>query len=193
MSNMRAIMIGIVAVGVLASPSVFADEVTIPAGTRLMIGLDEQLDTGENKDGDRFRGVLDASVSVDGQTVLSRGTQVYGRVREVEKAGRFRGKAEFVLDITDLLVDEALVPVVTERLTIDGEQAQTLQKVGVGAAAGVAVGAAVGGGGGAARGAVLGAVGGAAVQAFTGGRQIVLEAETLLEFRTSQPLSIDVP
>ena len=40
---------------------------------------------------------------------------------------------------------------------------------------------------------MLGAVGGAAVQAFTGGRQIVLEAETLLEFRTSQPLRIDVP
>ncbi len=191
MSNVRAIMISIVAVGVLASPSVFANEVTIPAGTRLMIGLDEQLDTGENKDGDRFRGFLDASVSVDGQTVLSRGTQVYGRVREVEKAGRFRGKAGFVLDITDLLVDEALVPVVTERLTIDGEKAQTLQKAGVGAAAGAVVGAAVGGG--AVRGAVLGAAGGAAVQAFTGGRQIVLELETLLEFRTTQPLSIDVP
>lgn len=165
-------------------------QMTIPAGTRLMVGLNDELDTGENRDGDRFEGYLDAAVTVDGKTVLDRGTEVLGRVREVEKAGRFRGKAVFDLEITDVRLGDALVPVITERLLIDGEKAATLKKAGIGAAAGAAVGAAVGGGGGAARGAVLGAAGGAAVQAFTG-RQVVLEPETLLEFRTTQPLTID--
>ncbi len=190
------LIVGLVAVlgmaSIAASDTLSDRQLTsqIPAGTRLMVGLDDQLDTGENKDGDIFGGYLDAAVTVDGKTVLERGTKVYGRVREVEKAGRFRGKAEFDLEITDVRVADELVPVVTENVTIDGEKAKTLQKAGIGAAAGAAVGAVVGGGSGAARGAVLGAAGGAAVQAITGGKQVVLKPETLLEFRTTQPLSI---
>ena len=116
------------------------ERVTVPAGTRLMIGLDDELDTGENKDGDRFSGFLDAALSVDGKTVVPRGTKLYGRLREVEKAGRFRGKAELVLELTDIRLDAQLIPIVTDRIRIDGEKAKTLQKVGGAAVAG-AVGA----------------------------------------------------
>ena len=81
----------------ISTGAVAQAQVTIPAGTRLMVGLNDELDTGENRDGDRFEGYLDAAVTVDGRTALDRGTEVLGRIREVEKAGRFRGKAELDL------------------------------------------------------------------------------------------------
>lgn len=193
MSGSGLVRVALVSASMAVMGGVASAQVTVPAGTRLMVGLDEELDTGEARNGDRFRGFLDATLTVDGETVVERGAEVIGRVTEVERAGRFRGRAEFVLEITDVRVGDGLVPVVTERLTIDGEKAQTLQKAGVGAAAGAAVGAAVGGGDGAVRGAVLGAAGGAAVQAISGGRQVVLEPETLLEFRTTQPLTLPEP
>jgi hypothetical protein len=114
-----------------------ADRVTVPAGSRLMVGLDDTLDTGENDAGDRFSGYLDASVTVDGTTIAARGTKVYGRVRQLKKAGRFGGKPEMVLELTDVRLEDELVPPVTDRLAFDGESAKTLQKAGGGAAGGV--------------------------------------------------------
>ncbi len=169
------------------------ERVTVPAGTRLMIGLDDELDTGENKDGDRFSGFLDAALSVDGKTVVPRGTKLYGRLREVEKAGRFRGKAELVLELTDIRLDAQLIPIVTDRIRIDGEKAKTLQKVGGAAVAGAVLGAVVDGAGGAARGVAIGAGAGTVLAAITGGRQVKLEPETLLEFRLDQEVTVNAP
>ncbi len=169
------------------------EKVTVPAGTRLMIGLDDALDTGENKDGDRFSGFLDAALSVDGNTVVPRGTKLYGRLREVAKAGRFRGKAELVVELTDIRLDDQLIPIVTDRIRIDGDKAKTLQKVGGGAVAGAVVGAVVDGADGGARGAAIGAGAGILVAAITGRRQVKLEPETLLEFRLDQEVTINAP
>ena len=90
------------------------EKITVPAGTRLLIGLDDALDTGDNKDGDRFSGFLDAALSVDVKTVVPRGTKLYGRLRKVAKAGRFRGKAELVVELTDIRLDDQLIPIVTD-------------------------------------------------------------------------------
>ena len=99
------------------------------------------------------------------------------------KAGRFRGKAELVLELTDIRLDDQLIPIVTDRLRIDGETVKTLQKVGGGAVAGAVLGAVIGGGDGAARGGAIGAGAGTVLAAITGGRQVKLKPETLLEFR----------
>ncbi len=178
---------------VTGAAAVELEKVTVPAGTRLMIGLDDALDTGENKDGDRFSGFLDAAVSVDGTTAVPRGTKVYGRLREVKKAGRFRGKAELVVELTDIRLDDQLIPIMTDRIRIDGDTAKTLQKVGGGAVAGAVVGAVVDGADGGARGAAIGAGVGIVAAAITGGQQVKLKPETLLEFRLDQEVTINAP
>ena len=178
---------------VAGAAAVEVAKVTVPAGTRLLIGLDDALDTGENRDGDRFGGFLDAALRVDGKTLVPRGTKVYGRLREVDKAGRFRGKAELVLELTDIRLDDQLIPIVTDRLRIDGETVKTLQKVGGGAVAGAVLGAVIGGGDGAARGGAIGAGAGTVLAAITGGRQVKLKPETLLEFRLDREVTINTP
>ncbi len=178
---------------VTGAATVELEKVTVPAGTRLMIGLDDALDTGENKDGDRFSGFLDAAVSVDGKIAVPRGTKLYGRLREVKKAGRFRGKAELVVELTDIRLDDQLIPIMTDRIRIDGDTAKTLQKVGGGAVAGAVVGALVDGADGGARGAAIGAGVGIVAAAITGGQQVKLKPETLLEFRLDREVRINAP
>ena len=94
--------------------------------------------------------------------------------------------------MTDLELNEALVPVVTDGLELDGESAKTLQKAGGGAAAGAIVGAIAGGGDGAAAGSATGAAAGTTWAAIAGGTQLRLEPETLLEFSLERPLTITV-
>ena len=61
---------------------------------------------------------------------------------------------------------------------------------GIGAAAGAGLGAIFGGGKGAAIGALAGGGAGTAGTAFTGNKQIVLPAESLLTFKLDQPVRI---
>ncbi len=50
-----------------------------------------------------------------------------------------KGIAEFTLGLTDLKVDESMELITSNRMTIDGETAKTLKKIGGGATVGVHV------------------------------------------------------
>ena len=175
MTNRRVLLVMLIASGWLfTAQRVASAQVTIPAGTELAVGLHDRLDTGETQDGDRFTGYLDAAIAIDGTRVLEKGTEVVGRVRKADKADPPQSTAEFDLEITDLRVNDALVPVVTENLVIDGQKAARLRRAGTG--------------GGADR-AVTQSGGSAVVEAFLAGREVVLHPETLLEFRLTQPVT----
>lgn len=59
--------------------------VTLPKGTKITAIVDQTLASDKNHWGDSFEASLTRSVRVDGKTVLPRGTQVTGRIREVKK------------------------------------------------------------------------------------------------------------
>src|SRR5690606_36298503 len=84
-------------------------------------------------------------------------------------------------------------------ITIDEEQRdnegiganrRTAEAVGGGAALGAVLGAVLGGGKGAAAGAAIGAAGGATAQVLTRGDEVRVPAETILTFRSDQPLQL---
>src|SRR5258706_4190192 len=58
------------------------DPVVAPAGTVLRVRLNQMLDTGSSRPGDRFTGALDASVMSGGVEILAKGTIVKGHVLE---------------------------------------------------------------------------------------------------------------
>jgi hypothetical protein len=72
--------------------------VVAPAGTVLRVRLNQTLETGRSRPGDRFSGVLDTAVLCGQQEILPKGTPVEGRV--VTAAGASRGAAEAVLAVT---------------------------------------------------------------------------------------------
>ena len=71
-----------------------------------------------------------------------------------------------------------------------GANRRTGEMVGGGAVLGTLLGAIAGGGKGAAIGAIAGAAAGGGVQVLTKGREIRVPAETVLNFRLDQPLTL---
>ena len=76
--------------------------VVAPAGTVLRVRMNQALDAGHSRPGDRFEGVLDAPVTVGTVEILAKGTPVTGHVLTVE-----RSRAGFKLALT---LDSCEVP-----------------------------------------------------------------------------------
>ncbi|HVA94348.1 MAG TPA: hypothetical protein VNI36_05530 [Candidatus Dormibacteraeota bacterium] len=169
--------------------------VTVPAGTDLLVRMIDSVDSDQNHVGDRFRASLEQDFVVDGVVVAPKGADVYGRLAEAREAGHFQGKSQLKLELTDLLINNRLQPIMTGDYDVSGKSrgSDTAKKVGVGAIAGTIIGAIAGGGQGAAIGAGVGAGAGAAVQVVTKGDQVHVPSETLLDFRIEQPFTVTVP
>ncbi len=167
---------------------------TIPAGTVVIMRINEPLSSDHNQVGDRFTGVLDQPIVVNGWVVARRGQTVMGQVKSVQKAGRVKGVSQLGVELTDLtLVDGQQAPVLTELWkasggTSHGADAATI--VG-GTGLGAAIGAAADWGRGAAIGAGAGAVAGIGAVLLTRGRPTILEPESQLTFRLVDPVKVD--
>jgi len=167
---------------------------TIPAGTVVIMRINEPLSSDHNQIGDRFTGVLDQPIVVNGWVVARRGQTVMGQVKSVQKAGRVKGVSQLGVELTDLtLVDGQQAPVLTELWkasggTSHGADAATI--VG-GTGLGAAIGAAADWGRGVAIGAGAGAVAGIGAVLLTRGRPTILEPESQLTFRLVDPVKVD--
>jgi hypothetical protein len=166
---------------------------TLPAGTILTVRITQPLSSDHNQTGDGFTAVLQQPIVADGIVVARRGQTVIGTVTEAEKAGRAKGVSHLGLEIAQLtLVDGQQVPVKSNLLERKGSTSIGRDAVGIGATAGVgaAVGAGVAGGLGAGVGAAAGAVLGSAGVLLTRGQPTIVYPETLLTFRTQNPVTI---
>ena len=166
--------------------------VTIPAGTRISVRTIDAIDSAKNGVGYRFKASLEEALWVNGNVVVPKGADVYGRLEASKKTGTFAGRSELKLELTGIVVDGKTMPLVTGEYQISGKskgQSTAKRTVG-GAAIGSIIGALAGGGKGAAIGAGAGAGLGAGSEIVTNGDQVKIPSETLLDFRLEQSLSI---
>ena len=166
-------------------PVAAQDAVTVNAGTRLMIRTETVLNTGKIKKGERFTGVLEGNLMSGDVTIALAGTKVYGKVVAVKKAKRGRAKkkqARLVLQLTDIMINDQLQPIVSDELTFDTEKPETLKKV----AKAAAIGAVIDGKDGAKRSAKIRT----GIELVKKGQQINIDKDSLIEFRLMQPLAI---
>jgi len=167
--------------------------VTLPAGLGIMVRLNHTVSTERNQAGDDFQAVLDEPLVVDGLVIAEKGAQVEGKIVQSDRAGRVKGRALLVLELTQLATqDGQLLAIETQYVEQEGPSTQKKDaaKVGIGAGIGAAIGAVVGGGKGAGIGAATGAGAGAGTVAATRGEPVVLRPETRLEFRLNQAVSV---
>jgi hypothetical protein len=170
-----------------------ANTVTIPAGTTLMVRLQEKLSSEKNQPGDSFQATLDQAVVVDGFIIAERGARVQGRITELDRSGKVKGRAKLVLELTQLNTsDGQRVRVQTspfERVAQSTVKKDAM-KVGIGAAIGAAIGGIAGGGKGAATGAGVGGAAGAGQVLLTRGEAAELGVETRLSFRLQEAVTL---
>jgi hypothetical protein len=160
--------------------------VTVPAGTRIMVETIDVLDSSRQKSGHRFRAKLAGDLVADGKVVAPGGSILYGILAEAKKSRRAVGKASLVLTFTDITVNGQLVPIQTSAIqaVTDATTKKSASQVGRAAV----IGGLADGKSGARTGAKVGA--GAAI--LTGGSQVKIPPNTLLEFNLSQPLTTTV-
>jgi hypothetical protein len=170
----------------------FSNNVTVPAGTRLVVRTIDAIDSDRNRVGDKFQASLDEPLYVNDLLVAPKGADVYGRLEEVKEAGHLEGRAQLKLALTSIALNGQTVAISTGDYELSGKSrgANTAKKVGGGAAIGAVIGAIAGGGKGAAIGAGVGAGAGTAVQVMTKGDQVHVPSETVLEFTLDQPITI---
>jgi len=166
--------------------------VDLPAGTHLRVRLDQDLGSKISNAGDSFTATVDDPVVVNGETIIAKGARADGTVIDAKPLGRFKGGAELAIKLERVHTKWGSYPVSTSSIdrAEKGKGKRTAVMAGGGAGLGALIGGLAGGGKGAAIGALAGGGAGTAGTAFTGNKQILLPAETLLSFRLEHSVHI---
>lgn len=155
----------------------------------MQIMLIDPISTETNLSGDEFLAELDVPISVNGSIVVQEGVRVRGRILDVQKPGRVRGRARIEMVLFEILGQNGRIPISTVAYVEEAEQ--NLGRDATLGAAGTAAGAIVGGITGGKAGAIIGgAAGGAGTVMATRGDQLEYPAESRLRFTLSEAVEI---
>jgi type IV secretion system protein VirB10 len=184
-------------------PSKILPPLIVPAGTVIPITLTSRITTKHAKDGDGIYGKTAFPVTVDNKIVIPEGSYVRGKITEVKRPGRVKGKGELALNFQTLVLPSGItLPIYTSlggaggagerkgEATIEGDasKGEDAKTVGTTAAQGGLIGVIAGGG----KGAAIGGAGGAAVGAIgvllSRGQDLVLEPGTMVEIVLDRPV-----
>lgn len=163
--------------------------VVVPSGTAVAVSMSETLSASRNNAGDGFSGVLaEPLTSQDGTTVFPRGTQVSGTVAAAKGRGRFKGAGDLAIELTS--IGGMRVSTDEYEKAQAGKGRRTAEMIGGGGGAGALIGGLAGGGKGALIGGLLGAGAGTAGAAYTGNKDVVIPAESIVRFHLTAPMSV---
>ncbi|HEU0120571.1 MAG TPA: hypothetical protein VFQ91_08605 [Bryobacteraceae bacterium] len=176
-----------------APPPAAPMKVTLAEGSILPVRVGETLNSEKNSSGDSWSGTLAEPLVINGMVIAERGARVEGRVSNVKRAGRVKGVANLSVEVTSIsTADGQRVPVNTASFTAVGkdETKKDVAKVAIASGIGAAIGAIAGGGKGAGIGAGAGAAAGTGTVMVMRGGPAIINNETLVRFRVSDPVTI---
>ena len=166
--------------------------VELPAGTDIRVRLDTDLGSKISQPGDTFTATVADDVMKGGDVIIAKGARADGTVVDAKPLGKFKGGAALVVKLDHVRSRWGSYPVETSSISRaeQGKGKRSTALIGGGAGLGALIGGLAGGGKGAAIGALAGGGAGTAGSAFTGNKQIVLPAETVLTFKLDHPVHI---
>jgi hypothetical protein len=165
---------------------------TIPSGTVLRISLIDALDTKQSAVNDHFVASLSEPLVMNGTTVVPKGTLVYGRVVDVQGAGKVKGRASIRLELTQLVHGNKTLEISTNAFTAEAEstEGRDAAVIAGGAGVGAVIGAIANGKKGAGIGAITGGGAGTGVVLATKGKEIHYGPETNLNFTLAHSVNL---
>ncbi|MBZ5565419.1 MAG: hypothetical protein LAP13_23725 [Acidobacteriia bacterium] len=166
--------------------------VTIPAGTEIVVRLEDSLSSSRNRRGDSFVASLAEPLIIDNYIVAPEDSKLTGRVVAARESGHLKTPADLAITLTSLELGNESYQIET---THYGRRAQGHAKHNAKWIAGLAgggalLGALVGHGKGAAIGAGIGGGAGTATAYATGKKDIYFPAEMRVRFRLEQPVTV---
>lgn len=169
-----------------------AAQTTVPAGTAIVVTLNQTVSSKDAKAGQSVSGVVAADVLVNGKTVIPRNSNVSLTVANAVASGHLSTPGELSLRIDSIQVKGQSYTVSS---SVYAQKAGSHTKrnavaIGGGTAAGAIIGGLAGGGKGAAIGAAAGAGAGTAGAAMTGKKDITFAAESKLRFTLKDAIAI---
>jgi hypothetical protein len=185
-------------------------QITVPAGTQVLLHLRSPIDTKTAKVGDGVYCQTSFPVTQNNVAVIPAGTYVKGKIAQVKRAGKIKGRAEILFNFTTMIFPNGYTidlpgalenapgsrnSTVTDKegtVRADsqkGKDAGTVAKTG---ATGAVIGAVASGGKGAGIGGLAGAAVGLGQVLFTRGQDVRIDQNTALEMVLERPLTVDV-
>jgi hypothetical protein len=167
-------------------------EITLPAGTSISVHTSTELGSKISQPNQTFSATVADNVRHNGQIIIPRGARADGVVVDAKAKGKIKGEGYLSIRLTRVRTKWGSYAIATAALdnTEKGKGKRTAVASGGGAGLGAIIGGIAGGGKGAAIGALAGAGAGFAGSTFTGNKQVVIPAESLLTFTLSAPVQI---
>ncbi|QHN02059.1 hypothetical protein FTO74_00675 [Granulicella sp. WH15] len=176
------------------SPVVSPVNIHVPAGTSLAIRINQRISVKTSRAGERFTGEVEAPVTVAGSDsiVIPRGTHVDGAIVEAHRRGHFKGRSILELRLISMTLNGQRYALNTHDLTQTkkGKGKRSAAFIGGGTGLGMLIGGVATGGVGLLVGGAVGAGTGTALGGLTGNRDIVIPAESVMNFRLADDLVI---
>jgi type IV secretion system protein VirB10 len=186
-----------------------AQELTIPAGTKVPVALKHAISTKGTREGDAVYAETTFPVVANGRVLIPAGTYVQGRISHIKQAGRLKGRAEVLMHFTTLIYPSGytvLLPAAVENapgvgktgikdeegtIRADSQKGEKIATAAGTAATGTVIGAASAGGKGALIGAGIGGAVGTAIGLLTRGNDVKLDAGTTIEMVIQRDVPVD--
>ena len=167
---------------------------TLGSGTEIILRLSQSLSSKTNQAGQSFEGVTENDLSEGGHLIVPAGSQVVGKITQVAKSGKVKGKAQMSITLTQLVVGGETYPIGTNTLSFEaqGTGGRDAKRIGIATGIGAAVGAIAGGGKGAAIGAAIGGGAGAGVTLATSGDEVEFPNEQRLSFKLEKGVELPI-
>jgi len=168
---------------------------TVPAGTELVIRINQHISVKHAHVGDRFSGEVVEPVVVNGSEVIPRSTHVSGRIDEAHRRGHFAGRSVLELRLTSMTLsgNEYALDTHDNVSTKKGKGKRSGAFIAGMTGAGMVIGGIATGGVGLAIGGAAGAGAGTLLAGTTGNRDIEIPAESIMHFRLADDLVVQNP
>lgn len=164
----------------------------VPAGTPVVVRLQQSLSSASAVSGERFEAVLDQPLVVQNEVIAPVGTPVVGHVTIARRSGRFHHPGEIGLTLDSVVLGQQRVPILTSSVVARGasHKKHNLGWIGGGTGGGALIGALAAGGKGALIGGGIGAAAGTTTALLTGKKDVTFGAERRLTFRLHHDLTL---
>jgi hypothetical protein len=170
-------------------------DVTVPAGTTVMLRWSEPLSSRANSVGDAFRTTVDEDVKIADDVAIPAGSVVVGRVTEAHQPQKVGGRARLSLEFTSVELPSGETTPIDAVFAASGKS-QNLKDAGIIAGStvgGAILGEAVDEGEGGVIGGILGGIGGAVAASRNKAKPVEIPAGTVMAIELVRPVTLEVP